>query len=264
MIVLKLSDSIRDLLLINPKNIEVRTKISERLKKTKAKILEQTTRNKQLGLTEFDEDYVEPKTDRSIHALIVDLNKYFRSPFPKRKHNDLIDLKSRFTDSIIYNSSDYQLNFHYSRVLKALKDKSGELNILEQAEKLNPKSPRICLAIAMHHFYNNDYEKAECVFKSLIAKKYNSPEKSSRKFSYTITKLYLLCLLYLGKYDEIIKITENWKEEPNWVVMYGTYRASTLKRQTELKKYTPKEIEPILKPTFSIYLKRYLKLKIIR
>ena len=186
----KLSESIRDLLLINPRNIEVRTNISENLKRRKAKIVEQTTRNKQLGLNEFDENFIDPNTDTSINALIVDLNKYFSKPHQKRQHSDLINLKSRFTDSIIYNSNNYQIKYHYSRVLKALKDKSGELQILLEAEKLNPKSPRILIAKAFNHFYNSDYSKAEKVFSSLINEGYNDPDKSSAKFSYTIVKLY--------------------------------------------------------------------------
>ncbi|NOQ50297.1 MAG: hypothetical protein GQ557_01360 [Mycoplasmataceae bacterium] len=249
----KLSDSIRDLLLTNPKNIEVRTNISESLKRTKAKILEQTTRNKLLGLTEFDENYVEPKTDRSIHALIVDLNKYFSKPNSNRSHNELIDLKSKFADLIIYNSKDYQLNFHYSRVLKSLKDKAGELKILKQSENLNPKSPRTIHAIGMHHFYNNDYDKAVEIFNSLLEKGYYNPANSSSKFSFSLTKLRLLCLLYLGRYDDILEITAKWEDDPYWSAIYGTYRASTFKRKTELKRHNIEETEKSIYDSLSIF-----------
>ena len=249
----KLSESIRDLLLINPKNIEVRTNISESLKKTKAKILEQTTRNKQLGLTEFDENYVEPNTERSVHGLIVDLNKYFSKPYSNRNLTELIELKSKFADLIIYNSKDYQLNYHYSRVLKALKDKTGELKILKQAECLNPDSPRTINAIAMHHFYNSDYENALEIFNLLLEKGYNIPENSSTKFSFSLTKLRLLCLLYLGKYEDIIQITENWDKDPNWSAIYGTYRASTIKRKNELKRYNLEETEKAINDSLDIF-----------
>lgn len=251
----KLSYSIRDLLLTNPRNIEVRSKISESLRKTKAKILEQTTRNKQLGLTEFDENYVEPKTDRSTHALIVDLNKYFSKPYSNRNLNELIGLKSKFADLIIYNSNDYQLNYHYSRVLKALKDKSGELQTLKQAEKLNPSSPRTIIAIAMHHFYNSDYELALGIFDSLNKEGYSNPISSSNKFGFTLTKLRMLCLLYLGRYEMILQVTESWEDEPYWSAIYGTHRASAFKRSSELRRYDTQETEQSIINCLDIYEK---------
>jgi len=232
----KLSDSIRDLLLVNPRNIEVRTAISDNLKKVKDKILVQTTRNKQLGLTEFDENYVEPNTDRTVHALIVDLNKYFSKPYPNRTHSELINLKGKFTDLLIYNAKDYQLNYHYSRVLNALKDKTSALKVLNLSQTLNSKSPRTIHAIARHHFYNGDYDLAVEIFDSLLKSEYDLPENSSRKFSFSLTKLRLLCLLYTCKYVEILKITSNWKSDLNWSVIYGTYRASAYKRQSESMK----------------------------
>jgi tetratricopeptide (TPR) repeat protein len=249
----KLSDSIRDLLLINPRNIEVRSKIADSLKRTKAKILEQTTRNKQLGLTQFEENFVEENTDRSIHALIVDLNKFFSKPSQNRNHSDLIDLKSKFADLIIYNSKDYQLTYHYSRVLKALRDKSGELSILKQAQDLNPKSPRTTHAIAMHHFYNGDYEEALEIFNILIEKGLNIPENSSNKFSFSLTKLRMLCLLYLAKYDEILKLTVDWENDTHWSTIYGTYRASAFKRKAELKRYNVQETEKAVIDSLSIF-----------
>jgi hypothetical protein len=229
----KLSDSIRDLLLINPKNIEVRSKISDSLKKLKEKIQLQKTKDELSGITEFEENYIENQTDRSTHALIVDLNKYFTT---NKNHNELSSLKSRFTDLLGYNSKDNQLKYHYSRVLKELSDKPGELKVLEQSALISPNSPRTIIAIGKHHFYNGDYPIAIEVFNQLLKKNYDDPNISSRSFSYTLTKLNLLCLLYLHKYDKILEITNNWENNQNWRTIYGTYRASTYKRQSELLK----------------------------
>lgn len=249
----KLSDSIRDLLLINPKNIEVRAAISDNLKKVKDKILVQTTRNKQLGLTKFDDNYVEPKTDRSVHALIVDLNKYFSKPYSNRNHSELINLKSKFTDLLVYNSKDYQLNYHYSRVLNELKDKTSTLKVLNQSLALNTESPRTIHAIGRHHFYNGDYDSAVEIFNSLIEDKYHLPENSSRNFSFSLTKLRLLCLLYTSRFAEILEITENWKNDSNWNVIYGTYRASAYKRESELKKGEIEEREKLIYNSLEIF-----------
>lgn len=248
-----LSDSIRDLLLTNPKNIEVRTQISENLKERKNKILEQTTRNQQLGLTEFDEDFVHPDTEETIHVLIADLNKHLSKPFQKREHSELIDLKNRFAEIISYNTSNYQLFFHYSRVLRNIKDYSGELKMLAQAEKCNAHSPRVQLAKAMNSFYGSDYDKANQIFEKLIDDGFGLIENSSRKFSFTVNKLNLLCLLNLGEYDKILARTQDWFNERNYRIMFGTYRASALKRSIELKKENLDLIEKALAEALDIF-----------
>lgn len=254
----KLSESIRDLLLINPKNIEIRNQISESLKKRKEKIIEQTKKNQQLGLSEFDDEFVSIETDTTVHGLIVDLNKFFSTHFSSRNHNELIELKTRFADLLRYKSNDHQLLYHYSRILKELKDKPSELEILLKAQKNNQNSPRIKIAIALHHFYKSEYEEALLVFKDLINKKFDDPKNSSDKFSFSITKLHFLCLLFLGKYDEIISITENWENTPVWKVMYGVYRASALKRSVEFSRLSDVDTENTILKSIEIFEKIFV------
>jgi DNA-binding MarR family transcriptional regulator len=251
----KLSESIRDLLLTNPKNIEVRNQISESLKRRKNKILEQTNRNQLLGITEFDESYVSAETDSTVYSLIVDLNKFFSNHYSQRSHNELISLKNRFAELIRYKVNDPQLLFNYSRILREVKDKNGELDFLLKAEKASSESPRIKLAIALHHFYKSDYDEALNIFKLLISKKYDTPSVSTSKFSFSITKLHFLCLFFLGKYDEIIQITENWEKSENWSMLYGVYRASALKRRIEFNRSSDTDTEKIIVDSLQIFEK---------
>ena len=249
----KLSDSIRDLLLINPKNIEIRTKISDSLKVMKEKILVQTTRNEQLGLTQFDENFVEPNTERTIHSLIVDLNRFLSNPFANRKHSELVNLKTKFADILLYGSKDYQVYYHFSRILAELKDKTGQLNSLVKSKELNPSSYRTIFSIGKHHFYNSDYENSLVVFEELVTKELNNPQLSSRNFSFSLTKLRLLCLLYLCKYDVILELTENWEKDENWKDIYGSYRASAFKRQSELLKNNIPERENLISESLNVF-----------
>jgi len=248
-----LSDSIRDLLLINPKNIEVRNKISEKLKGVKEKILVQQTRDEQQGITKFDDIYVELSTDRTTHNLIVDLNKYISQYKSSRNHSELVHLKSRFNDLLLYNTKDYQLAYHYSRVLRLLSDKLGELKFLCQAQKLNPNSSRVKIGIAKHYFYNGDYEQAVQIFDGLIREGFDDPNVSCRKFSFSLIKLHFLCLLYLSKYEEILDKTQNWKDDKNWSDIYATYRASTFKRQSENIKSDVTNREKLIHSSLDIF-----------
>ncbi|WP_100073941.1 ATP-binding protein [Chryseobacterium camelliae] len=245
----ELSDSIKDLLLTNPKNIEVRNSITEEVKKRKAKILEQSARIKQLGLSEFDEEYIPDNIDPTIYSLVTDLNKCLGKNY---NHSDLIIIKEKFNDILKYKNNDALLLYHFSRIFKDLKDTSNELSNLIKAEEQNPESPRIKLAIALRYFYNNDYLDALNYFEFLISKNYDETLKSNKKFSFSVTKLYYLSLIYLGEYDKILDKSINWQSHLNWSGIIGVSRATALKRKIEFNHSFTDIITPLVEEIFDI------------
>lgn len=248
----RLSDSIRDLLLTNPKNIEIRNSITEGLKKRKTKILEQTARIKQLGLTELDEEFIPEDIDQSIYILISDLNKTLGKN-NKYEIQDVISIKERFSELIKYKTKDSLLLYNYSRIFKALRDFPNEMTYLKKAEDIDSKSPKIKLAIALCYFYNSDYQEAKEYFEKLIKAGSNLHSNTSKKFSFSVTKLFHLCLLYLGEYDTIIESSKDWKDIENWSGLVGVYRATALKRKIEFKYSSAPSNEIIIKEIFDIF-----------
>ncbi|WP_076384752.1 ATP-binding protein [Kaistella chaponensis] len=247
----KLSDSIRDLLLINPKNIEVRNNITEDIKKRKAKILEQASRIKQLGLNEFDDDYIPEDLEPNSYSLITDLNKAL-SKASITNVSELIKLKERFAEYLRFKTNDWFLLFNYSRIFRELKDTSNELLYLQKAQEFNSGSPKIKLAIALRYFYNSDYLDAIEYFEQFINEGYDNPLKSNTRFSHSITKLYYLCLIYLGEFDKILEITSDWKEKGNWSGVVGVSRATALKRKIEYKYYSVNTNEKLISEILEI------------
>lgn len=254
----QLSDSIRDLLLTNPKNIEVRSRISQSLKERNIRIQEQISRNQQLGITTFDEEFITENVESSIHVAVVDLNKYLSKPPQKRSHSELVRLKSRFSDLIAYNTNNAELFYHFSRVLKSLKDSPSEFQILDKALRMDEGNPRYLKAKALNFFYGGEYKEANEIFKKLIGHNYDNPEISSRKFSSSLKKLNLLCHLFQGEYDEILDLTKDWKSDKFWSVMMGTYRASALRRSVEKSNNSDGEREEAYKKTLKILLDMFL------
>lgn len=240
----KLSDSIRDLLLINPKNIEVRNNITEDIKKRKAKILEQASRIKQLGLNEFDEDFIPEDLEPNSYGLVTDLNKALSKGIITNI-SDLITLKERFSEILRFKNNDWFLFYNFSRIFKELKDTTNELIYLKKAYSIKSDSAKIKLAIALRYFYNNDYSDAVVYFEELINSGFNNPSNANNRFSHSITKLYYLCLIYLGEFDKIIENTTNWKSAEHWVGVIGVSRATALKRKIEYKYYAIENNEKI-------------------
>ncbi|MCH7409989.1 ATP-binding protein [Belliella sp. DSM 111904] len=249
----KLSDSIKDLLLVNPINIEVRSKISNKVKERKNKIQEQLNRNQILGINEFDVEFISENISDTIRALVVDLNKALARPFAKRNHFDLVNLKNRFTELIAYNSSNHELLFHYSRILKGIRDEAGETQVIEEALKHDNSNPRYLFAKGLILFHQKDSEKANEIFEKLLNNGYGNPENSSKKYSSSLTKLNFLCLLNIGRYTEILERSIDWKNESDWKVMMGTYRATALKRTVEIKRHNYPEKEKAYSKILDIY-----------
>lgn len=249
----KLSDSIKDLLLVNPINIEIRNKISSKIKERKSKIQEQLNRNQILGINEFDVEFISKQISDTIRALVVDLNKCLNRPHAKINHSDLVHLKNRFSELIAYNTSNHELLFHYSRILKTLADEVGETQIIEEALNLDPNNPRYLLAKALNLFHKKDSDKSNIILDQLIINGYDKPENSSKKYSYSLIKLNFLNLLNIGNYNEILKRTENWKNDNDWNIIMGTYRATALKRSVEIKRQNFKEKEIVFLDILEIY-----------
>lgn len=225
-----LSNSIRDLLLTNPRNIEIRNKIAANLKARNLKIQEQEIRNQKLGITEFDDDYVLESTEPSIKTAIIDLNKFLNQR--KKDPNHILTLKSRFTDLVVHHNSNHELLYHFSRIYGYLKDSPSELELIERSLKLDNENPKYIKARGLNLFYSGKYKDANYAFQILIDRELDLPENSSKKFSYSLIKLYLLSFLFQGKYQEILEFTEIWSSH-SWGVMLGTYRASAYRRLVE-------------------------------
>lgn len=233
----KLSDSIKDLLLVNPINISVRSDIYSKIRDRKSKIQEHLNRNQILGINEFDIEYISEHISDTIRALVVDVNKSLSKPYDKRNHSDLVHLKNRISGLIAYNPKNHELLFHYSRILKALLDEVGEIQIINEALNHDKSNPRYLLAKALNLFHKKDSEKANVIFNQLLEMGYGKPDNSSRKFASSLLKLSFLCELNIGDYSIILSRTENWKNDSDWKVMMGTYRATALKRFLEIKRH---------------------------
>ncbi|NOR58014.1 MAG: hypothetical protein GQ474_05775 [Sulfurimonas sp.] len=229
-----LSDSIRDLLLINPRNMIIRKKVSESLRKRKSLIQEQFARQRQLGVTEFDETFIEPNTADTIKLIVADTNKLLGKK-KKPSYSDLSTLQQKYNDLMHQCTNSYLFYYNYARLAHILNDSHGEISYLLDAEKLNINSPRVKIAIAKYYFRNSTYDKAEEYFSDLISKGFTSTKISTKLFAFEIIKGYLQSLLLQGHSQKVIDRTEDWKSLPEHKELYGAYRAAAFKSEVELK-----------------------------
>lgn len=221
----KLADSIRELLISNPRNIEIRKKVSEEIRKRKIVIQELSNRQRQLEIDEFSDDYIAPKTADILTILVNDTNKELKNG---ANSINLRMLKDRYIDLSNQFSTNEAFCFNYSRILHQLGD-------MDRAKScVHSKSARCRMQLAWVYFSDNDYETAAELYRELFTEGYGDNNQSNPKFAYRINRYYLTSLLYSQQTDEVIEITKDW-ESQQYRDLFGAMRASAFKRSVEHK-----------------------------
>jgi len=221
----KLADSIRELLIFNPRNIEVRKKVSEEIRKRKVVIQELNNRQKQLEIDEFADDFIAPATADILTILLNDTNKELKS-------NSLIRLKAlkeRYNELATQFRANEAFCFNYSRILQQLGDIDGAKTCVIS------KSPRCRLQLAWVYFCDDDFNASSKEYSALYEEGFGEVSKSSPKFAYRVNRYYLTSLLYSQQTDEVIRLTESWEYHKQFRDLFGAMRASAFKRSVEHK-----------------------------
>ena len=222
----KLADSIRELLISNPRNIEVRRKVSKEIRKRKVVIQELSNRQKQLDIDEFSDDYIDPDTADILTILVNDSNRVLKNT---ANAINLRILKDRYTDLSPQFNTNEAFCFNYSRVLQQLGDLDGAKSCISSA------SARSRLQLAWLYFSDNEYNESANLYGKLYAEGYGDNEQSNAKFAYRINRYYLTSLLYSQQTDRVIELTSDWVSHKQYRDLFGAMRASAFKRSVEHK-----------------------------
>ncbi|MEZ9716204.1 hypothetical protein AB4234_03825 [Vibrio cyclitrophicus] len=222
----KLADSIRELLIFNPRNIDVRKKVSEEIRKRKVVVQELNNRQKQLEIDKYSDEYIAPETADLLTILVNDTNKELKNG---TNSLELRMLKDRYNDLSKQFRTDEAFCFNYSRILQQLGDIDGAKACILS------KSPRCRLQLAWVYFNDNDFESSATKYGELYAEGFGDNAKSNSKFAYRINRYYLTSLLYSQQTDDVINITNDWESHQQYRDLFGSMRASAYKRSVEHK-----------------------------
>lgn len=227
----KLSDSVRDLLLISPKNINIRSTVQDLILKRRNLSNEIDIRQNEKDIPAWHSDYIPNDTNQSLKILVTKVNSGLRKN--SRNSEVGISLFRQLKDAQhIYESNDlYHRSF--GRVLEVLKDYNLAEDAYKKAIKCNPDNPVAYYLLARLYHSTNQFENAKETYKILIDNGFTKKEPTIVPFGKSIYTGYFLALLYSGKYDEVFDLTEEWKEAGPYRSTLGTFRAGAWKRKAE-------------------------------
>ncbi|MCT4672705.1 MAG: NB-ARC domain-containing protein [Prolixibacteraceae bacterium] len=228
-----LSESIRDLLIRNPRNILIRNQIQARVQSRRVKIQQHSNKTKQLEESRFSDSYI-GTDDENLRSIIIDINKELDKKKYKLNINEtlLVEYRSKLE---LYGrcSENYELHFHQSRIHDYFNEHVEKQNCLERAYCLNINDPRVNLALAICYFKQKRIKDAIPLFEKNMEKNLHLPDKSDKKFSFSLINCYLHSLLESAEYSKIEEVTKDWINDEQWAELYGTFLASMHKRSVE-------------------------------
>ncbi|MCH7313697.1 tetratricopeptide repeat protein [Acinetobacter sp. ANC 3882] len=227
----KLSDSVRDLLLVSPKNLEVRRYVQDVILKRRNLVNEIDIKQNKKDTPEWHSDFIPNETNQTLKILITQVNNDLRKSLKNIEIAATLFRKLR-DSKFIYEGYDI---FHraYGRVLEVLKDYKSAEEQYNLAIQYNPDHPSAHYLLARLFHTTNRFDLAEKTYEKLIEMGWVNNESSIVPLGKSIYSGYFLALLFTGQYDAVFEKTKHWKEAGPYRATLGTYRAGAWKRKIE-------------------------------
>jgi len=196
-----LSDSIRELLLVNTRNILIREEIQSQITK-------QITLSKQIeadqikqSIPDYHWEYIPRELNANLKLLLVELNKSTQKF--KIRNDKAASLHRSFKEMEHLYDNESTFNRGYGRVLEALKANDLALEKYNKAIGQNPCDPSSKVMAAMLHHNCGRYEKAHDIYKELRQQGWDQEKAGDSSISYLVLNGFFLSLLYDRRLQEL-------------------------------------------------------------
>lgn len=227
----RLSDSVRDLLLVSPRNIEVRSKVQAVIHKRRNLSNEIDIRQNEKELPEWHSDYIPNDTNPNLKILITEVNNGIRK---SRKNTDVaVSLFRKLKDSKFIHDGNCLYHRAFGRVLEVLKDFNSAEEQYKLAIKHEEQNPSSYYLLARMYHEVKKFDSARELYEQLIYMGWTSEDHNIVNFGKSIYSGYFLSMLFSGQYEDVFEKTKKWKESGPYRSTLGTYRASAWKRKME-------------------------------
>lgn len=226
---LELNSTVREFLLLNPRNLEIRKKVQQDIRKSKDRNIEITKNQNNNNTSQYDEMYIPEETSRELRILIHGINKTLKVNNKDGKlghhYQELNELKSVHNQEYIYHRT-------MARILQAMHDNIGALSAIKLACKLNKSDVASLILKAKFLHADRDYDSAEKIYSNLISSKESQNIKdTSRRVWLNILNGYFIGLIHQDKFQIVLDETKTWNKDKDYGSTLGTYRATAYKRK---------------------------------
>lgn len=227
-----LSESIRELLVTTPRNIHLREKLLDDLKRRKAITKQIEHEQRQNSIPPYHWDYIPNNLNENLIPFIKDVNKSFKGMSVPSK-SKAINLMNKCRDMDHLYSEVSIFNRSYGRVASSLNASPIAITKFKKALQLDPSDINSSIFLAMHYHNNGDYSLSYDIYKILMNEGWCNEDEYVPEFTQRIYNGYYLALLFDLRYTEIIEQSKKWKDLKHSRGIVGVFRATALKRMAE-------------------------------
>ncbi|EPR7548888.1 tetratricopeptide repeat protein [Vibrio fluvialis] len=227
-----LNDSVRELLLLSPRNFVIRSRVQSEIEKRRVLSKEIDNRQTAEDLPIWHIDHISTDTNENLKILVTDFNKQYKKAI--RNHELSINIYRKLKDVEFMHSESPLFYRTIARSLELLKDVPSAVTYYKKAIGIEPENPiNIFLLSKLYHF-TKQYKLAYETISDLINSEWTSDRPDVISFGKDIYQLYFLSLLYDGKWEIVLSETKDWKDSNDYRSTIGTFRAAAWKRKMEL------------------------------
>lgn len=227
-----LSESIRELLVTTPRNIHLREKLLDDLKRRKAITKQIEHEQRQNSIPSYHWDYIPNNLNENLIPFIKEVNKSFKGMNIPSK-SKAINLMNKCRDMDHLYSEVPIFNRSYGRVASSLNASPIAITKFNKSLQFDPNDVNASIFLAMHYHNNGDYSLAYDIYKELINKGWCDEDEYVPEFTQRIYNGYYLALLFDLQYPQIIEQSKKWKNLKHSRGIVGVFRATALKRMAE-------------------------------
>lgn len=228
--VYSIDESIRDLLRVIPRNLDIRRQVTSNISRLRAIENDTLQHQKNFKRNELDRDFIPENTPITLIPIIDKLNRALSA-----KDASIIrelDIKLRSMDDALRETAIFQKQL--VRIGFFFGDQLAQESALLQMLKNCVDNPYALLSLGYLYRSQQKLPEALIKFKLLIDQGWGDVEKSGQVAAISIHQGYLSALLFSGKYlSNVLDQTKDWKSKGCLRLVYGVARASAFRRFNE-------------------------------
>lgn len=224
-----IDESIRDLLRVTPKNLDIRRQVNSKISRLRAIEQDVIHQQKTLSRTPLDRDFIPADTPVALISIIDMLNRALSGKntlIVKELDNKLRSIQDLYLSTSVFFKQLVRIAYFFG-------DKVAEESALLQMLEISPNDPYALLSLG--YLYRSEQRLVEAFsqFEALIDTGWGDSEKSGQVAAISIHQGYVTTLVFMGKCDEVLRITDDWRSRAHLRLVYGIARVSAFRHQCE-------------------------------
>lgn len=230
----KINGSVKELLMTNIKNVEVRSSIISAIDKKKAIVQNIDFFHKNKNYPVWHLGFIPLDVNDTLKILLTDKNKAIRGTASTFR-SSATELYSRFKESEELYSENLYFFRAFADIMSALKLNLKAEEYYKKAVSLDSENYVSLYALGRFYHASSNWDGALEVYSELMERvDAISNLENHEPFCMSIFQGYFLALISTGRFQRVIDETKGWKDRSKFRGVIGTFRATAFKRKIEV------------------------------